>query len=345
MNNNEDLHTSTKELMMEMSKEDILNIAQAHLLEVNEETSKLELVEQINQILVDDFAKDSHYFLMDEFLFLIYVFLQFEEDKQSSIAVVLQSILNQYDYEIDDEDGEQIIKKGYFQILKETEESIVLRPYPQIYHYFLNNITPILTTAVKNQKMADLTVALTNIYGFYSYSQYVHIWNLYNSEDTLTEETASDFFPQIQEKGLNFYLFNKTVINDMIPMEEFRSLYENSKNLPWFIPPKEMIEQGAKTLINTDSEEYKALKLFFKHNKGNIKSKKKLEEIVDHLTLELKFDSPPSAVMEILFEKDYVFDNDITVQTFLTRYQQISDNTRKWTLKGFTPKEIQTLIT
>ncbi|HPF16134.1 MAG TPA: hypothetical protein P5107_08825 [Thermotogota bacterium] len=332
---------SISEMMMKMAKEDIYDIAVNHHLDIARETPKQDLAEALNSILVEDFEKDGEYLLLDEFLFLAFVFLQFEQRSASSTAHVLQAILNQYHYKVNDEDGEWLIRRGYFQILKENAENVLLYPYPLIFHSFLNHITQWLARATRHQKMVDLLLALTNIYGFFSYSQYVHVWNLYNDDDIITEESVSEFFTQIMPKGLHFYLSNKHVINDIISLKEFGSLYEGSKTLPWYTPSEEMIEKHAHALIDTHSHEYKALKMFFKKNKGNIRSNKEMDTIVDHLALELKFNSPPSDIMEILYENNYRFDQDEIVQEFLLHYQKISDNTRKWVYKGFTPVEIK----
>ena len=140
---------------------------------------------------------------------------------------------------------------------------------------FLSNFMNLLPIAEENQKMLDYAIALTNIYGWVPYSQYVHIWNLYN-ENQITEDMAENFFEVMQKKEPEIWIHDKTVINEIL--------------------------------------------------------------------LELKLDNPPSAFFELLEEFGYIFEDKQTVEEFMKIFQEISNNSRKWTLRGFTPTEIRQLF-
>lgn len=337
------LNNSIKELMSDMLKEDIYNIALSHDLDVDKRTSKKVLVEKLNEILVEDFEKDCQYLLPRELFYFMSLYLQFEKDHPSSIKTVFQAILEKNNYEIDDIDGDYLVERGYFQIVREDDTHTMLYPYPPIIVSFLTNFMDLLTITEKNQKMLDYAIALTNIYGWVPYSQYVHIWNLYN-ENKITEKIAKDFFEVMGKKEPEIWVHDKTVINEILTLEDYKYLEPSSKQHPWYTPSEEMIEKSVNTLVDSQSKAYKALEEFFKKNKGSIQSAEELDDIIHEILLMLKVDNPPSTFFEMLEEFGYIFEDKQEVETFMKLFQEISSNSRKWTLRGFTPKEISQLF-
>jgi len=73
--------------------------------------------------------------------------------------------------------------------------------------------------------MLDYATALSNIYGWYSYAQYVHIWNLYN-EKKITDDIAEVFLEQKERRDPVFWLRDNTVIP--IPSNAFEILEEHN---------------------------------------------------------------------------------------------------------------------
>jgi len=337
------LNNSIKELMADMSKEDIFNIALSHDLDVDKRTSQKVLIEKLDEILVADFEKDCQYLLPHELFYFMSLYLQFEKGHTSTIKKVFQAILDQNNYEMDDEDGDYLIERGYFQILREDDEHSMLYSYPPIIVSFLSNFMNLLPIAEENQKMLDYAIALTNIYGWVPYSQYVHIWNLYN-ENQFTEDMAENFFEVMQKKEPEIWIHDKTVINEILTLEDYNYLSPSSKKHPWYTPSEEKIEKSVETLVDPQSKAYKALEKFFKRNKGPIQSEEELDDIIHEILLELKLDNPPSAFFEMLEEFGYIFEDKQTVEEFMKIFQEISNNSRKWTLRGFTPTEIRQLF-
>jgi hypothetical protein len=225
------------------------------------------------------------------------------------------------------------IDRGYFQRLKKDEDNSLLFPYPPITVSFLKQFTGLIEKTKTNQKKLDLMIALTNIYGCYTYSQYVHIWNLYNKEPIAVEE-AEDFFDVMETRGFHFWLMNRYVINDVITVEEFSLLLKDSQNRPWYTPSEETIKQNVE-IIDPASSEYRQFENFFKQHR---------EELIWLLLFEMKYDSPPSVSFDILNEKNYIFNTDKETQEFMKILQKVSNNSRKWSLRGFTPNEVHTLF-
>ncbi|MFW6263513.1 MAG: hypothetical protein ACOC34_05725 [Thermotogota bacterium] len=335
----DDLNRLTKNLMMKMSKDDIYHVAEVHALEPNDEMSKEELVEKINEVLVQEFEHDCQYLLPDEIFYMMDLFLQFEKKNPTKINSLLQLILNKYEYEKDEEDGDYLIQMGYFQTQRINDHQTWLLPYPSIMISFVSNLMPLLKKSFENQKMLDYAIGLTNIYGWYPYAQYVHIWNLYN-ENKITEDFADILLEKMDMKSALFWLEDETVINIDIPVEEYGFLAGKRKTLPWYTPSEEMIENNKYSHVDENSEAYKALKAFFTKNRGTIKTNREIELIIFQLLLEIKFDSIPSTAFDILEEHNYVFKDDETGTKFLKMYLDLSNNARKWVLKGFTPFEV-----
>ena len=337
------LNNSIKELMSDMTKEDILNIALSHDLDVDKKTSKKVLVEKLNEILVEDFEKDCQYLLLDELFYFMSLYLEFEKDHSSTIKKVFQGILDKYNYEIDDADGDYLVERGYFQILREDDNHFMIYSYPPIIVSFLSNFMNLLVLAEQNQKKLGYAIALTNIYGWYSYSQYVHIWNLYN-ENKISEKIAKDFLKIMEKKEPEIWLHEKNVINEILTLEDYKYLAPSSKQHPWYTPTEEMIEKSVNTLVDPQSKAYKELEGFFKQNKGTIESEEELDDIIHEILLMMKVDNPPSAFFEMLEEFGYIFEDKQTVEAFMEVFTKISNNSRKWTLRGFTPTEIRQLF-
>jgi len=326
-----------------MLKEDILNIALSHDLDVDKNTTKKILVEKLNEILVEDFEQDCQYLLPRELFYFMSLYLEFEQDHTSTIKQVFQATLDNFYYEIDDMDGDYLVERGYFQILREDDTHSKLYPYPPIIVSFLKQTFDLLPIAEKNQKMLDDVIALTNIYGWCTYTQFTHIWNLYN-ENKITEDTAEDFFEVMEKKEPEIWLHDKTVINELVTLEDYKYLAPSSRQHPWYTPTEEMIENSVDTLIDPRSKAYKELEAFFMKNKGTIQSAEELDDIIHEILLMLKVDNPPSAILDLLEEFGYIFEDKQTVEAFMEVFTKISNNTRKWTLRGFTPNEIRQLF-
>jgi len=328
----------SKDLMMEMSKDDIYHVAEVHALEPNDEMSKEELVEKINEVLVQEFEYDCQYLLPHEIFYMMNLFLQSEKNNPTEINSIFQSILNNYEYEKDEEDGDYLVQMGYFQTQRIDDHQTWLLPYPSIMVSFVSNLRILLKKSFENQKMLDYVIALANIYGWYPYAQYIHIWNLYN-DNTITDDFADIFLEKMDMKNALIWLEDEIVINIAVSVEEYQILAGTRKDLPWYTPSEEMIEKNKDSLVDEQSEAYKALKAFFTKNKGSIKNNREIESLVSQILLEMKFESLPSTVYDILEEYNYVFKDEQTVTKFLKMYMDLNNTSRKWVLKGATPFE------
>jgi len=271
------------------------------------------------------------------------LYLQFEKKNPTKINSIFQSILSDYNYEKDEIDGDYLVQMGYFQIKRKGDQQFWLVPYPTIMDSFVSNFMSLLKKSFENQKMLNYLIALSNIYGWYSYDQFIHIWNLYN-EYKITEEDADIFIEKMELKDAQTWIEDNTIISEAIPMDDYPLSEGTRQNLPWYTPSEEMIEKNIDSHVDEDSEAYKAMKAFFTKNRGNIKTDKELELIIFDLMLDMKFDSYPSTAYDILEEHNYVFKDEQSVTRFLKMYMEISNNSRKWVLKGFTPIEVNMLF-
>lgn len=326
-----------KRLMMEMEKEDIYAAASYHHLEITEEMDKADMAAVFSEVLVENFETDCQHMLENEFYFITSLYLHFEKDSPSEGKTILKAILEANHYEINDTDGDYFVDRGYFQQLRTDDTHTTLYMYPPIMKSFLTQFVQLMETTRQNERKLALILALTNLYGCCSYTQYVHIWNLYN-EEQITSEEAEVFFTAMEGRRYHIWQLDNYVINDIITVEELAQLLAESRDRPWYTPSEVEIEANVQ-LINPKSSEYKQFESFFKRHKGNIKTKKQLREILWDLTFEMKYATPPSVVFDILSDRNYVFKNDKSAQEFLEIFQKISDNSRKWPLRGFTPKD------
>jgi len=339
----DELNRMTKNMMMEMLKDDLCFIADIHAQEPDKSMTKEELVEKINKVLLQEFEHDCEYLLPQEIFYIMDLYLQFEKKNPTKINSIFQSILSDYNYEKDEIDGDYLVQMGYFQIKRKGDQQFWLVPYPTIMDSFVSNFMSLLKKSFENQKMLNYLIALSNIYGWYSYDQFIHIWNLYN-EYKITEEDADIFIEKMELKDAQTWIEDNTIISEAIPMDDYPLSEGTRQNLPWYTPSEEMIEKNIDSHVDEDSEAYKAMKAFFTKNRGNIKTDKELELIIFDLMLDMKFDSYPSTAYDILQEHNYVFKDEQSVTRFLKMYMEISNNSRKWVLKGFTPIEVNMLF-
>src|SRR6056297_266836 len=339
----DELNRMTKNMMMEMLKDDLCFIADIHAQEPDKSMTKEELVEKINKVLLQEFEHDCEYLLPQEIFYIMDLYLQFEKKNPTKINSIFQSILSDYNYEKDEIDGDYLVQMGYFQIKRKGDQQFWLVPYPTIMDSFVSNFMSLLKKSFENQKMLNYLIALSNIYGWYSYDQFIHIWNLYN-ENKITEEDADIFIEKTELKDAQTWIEDNTIISEAIPMDDYPLSEGTRQNLPWYTPSEEMIEKNIDSHVDEDSEAYKAMKAFFTKNRGNIKTDKELELIIFDLMLDMKFDSYPSTAYDILQEHNYVFKDEQSVTRFLKMYMEISNNSRKWVLKGFTPIEVNMLF-
>ena len=90
---------------------------------------------------------------MDQlFINFMTIYIQSKKNNPSVFHTMYQSILNKYQYEKEETDGDYLVDRGYCRIKREDEKNSWLVPYPTIIVSFTSNFMNLLTVAFENQK-------------------------------------------------------------------------------------------------------------------------------------------------------------------------------------------------
>lgn len=90
---------------------------------------------------------------------------------------------------------------------------------------------------MKDNKIIDYIVALTNLYGIVTIDKVVEIYNMQNKDEITIKQLAFSDYDEILEEHF-ISVVEDLFIDNFMDSEEFEKLYYNQQNKPYYIPKK-----------------------------------------------------------------------------------------------------------
>ena len=238
----------------------------------------------------------------------------------------------------------ELESEGYLYIHKENENTLSISVALEMKE-FLDEIKkdPSKFSALKsNQELVDYTLTLTHMYGVYPIEQLLKVWNT-NQTKPLDLEKLTEKLSSIVAKQTSFN-WNGTLIYDssFLNEEEAYSFYEalDSRKIPYFMPSKEEVKLYTTVAVNKQSPYYLNIHHFI-HLKAYDKEVE--ESLMFEINKAVLLGVQPDKVYKTLSEIGLTFSEEEEVITFVQLFQELSNQTRKWNYRGWTPDEVEAL--
>lgn len=234
--------------------------------------------------------------------------------------------------------------EGYLYINKDTEEVLSISLALELKEFMKEiKMDDSNFEALKsNQKLVDYTLALTHMYGVYPIKQLLKVWNT-NQTKYVEIENLTEKLSQIVAKQPDIN-WNGTIIYDQsfFNEQDACSFYDvlHSRKVPYFMPSKEDLKLYTDVAVNKWSPYYLNI-----HNFIHLKAydKQTEERLMSEINQAVILGVQPDKVYESLFKMGLTFNTEEEVITFVQLFQELSNHTRKWNYRGWTPNEVERL--
>ncbi|NLL07129.1 MAG: zinc chelation protein SecC [Clostridiaceae bacterium] len=318
----EEIKTGLKECLKLYWGYRLLELAQAHGLQIDEGTPDAEIVDQLMPKMLDNFLKDVEYLNEAEWAFL-------------------NKIKQNPNKEMDDIEKEQYITLkwlGYVYLFNNDGHI-----YPIIPNELSNLLHQLDKEEIKlrvefNQRLFSYTFALTNLYGVYRIEQLVDVWNMYN-KDKINVETAKDYIDAVKMRQADFWYDNGYVISRLLKDEKhYLGMLKKASRCPYFMPTKSDIAFYSNYENSMSSTHCKNVEEFIK--KKNTFDEGEAADLIYDVFGACKLDIPLDLIVDMLKESGLEFSDEGEKNELMRVLRVLSNNTRKWVLRGHMPSEL-----
>lgn len=191
--------------------------------------------------------------------------------------------------------------------------------------------------SAKYQEVSMYLTALIHLYGMYTVSRFVHVWNEHHSE-TITEEKAHEMITHLANWDIQF-VFNDELISSVlfdaegIEQDSLKSILHVS----YYMPTKEDIQYYEDHWIDEDSLQYLNMK--------NYIADKELEEDKKNVALYTIVEGSVigksgEKLYQDLTKRGFSFDSKEEVVDFVELFKEMREHSRTWHNHGFTVQEL-----
>ena len=313
--------TGLMECLLYYKKDRLIAIAEEHKLAVNSKSTKNRIADELEPLILKNFKKDLEYLQQHQIDFLFKVKGTFPAEMDA---------LKYGDYKT-------LVSLGYVYLFNFNEH---------IYPVIPNELSTMLSEAfakelklksVHNQKLLSYAIALVNLYGVYEIEQFVNVWNTHNKEK-ITILEANEFIDVMGKRQGYFWQDDNFIVSNYFENDEYCNLVKEMSNRPYYTPKKSDIEFYSKNEYDDQSIYYKKVERFIKSK--NFLDENRLEDILWDISEVCFMDKRPSEIIDILNENDFSFEGIDEVNVFMKLIMDLSNNSRKWVLRGYKPSEL-----
>ena len=300
----------------------LLELAQAHNLQVVEGTPDAEIIDKLIPQMLKNFGKDLLYLNEAELLFL-------------------NKVKENTNNEMDDVENTQ------YTTLKWLGYVYLFNFDGHIYPVLPNELITVLPDmdneefkhkVERNQKLLSYTMALTNLYGVFRVEQLVDVWNLHNKEK-MTGDEVKEYIDAMSLRQADFWYDRGHIVSRLlVDANEYYSLMKKASRSAYFVPTKTDIGFYSDNGNIYSTTYYKKLADFIKSKKEIDESE--LADLISNIADACKMDKKQNEIIDIVNENGLEFSVEDEINEFLKLLTTLSNSTRKWVLRGYMPSEL-----
>lgn len=299
----------------------LLELAQAHNMQVEEGTPDAEIIEKLMPQMMKNFPKDIEYLNENE-------------------LNLLNRIKENLNKEMDDVENKQ------YATLKWLGYVYLFSFEGHIYPVIPDELLPLIpdtngeefkNKVERNQKLLSYTLALTNLYGVYRVEQLVDVWNLFNKEKIGVDEVR-EYIEVMSIRQADFWYDRGHIVSTLLAdANEYYALMKKAALTPYFVPKKSDIAFYSDVKNEYSSVYLEKIKTFIKSK--NVLEDDKLDDLMPEIFDACKMDKNPGEIVAMLKENNVELNEEDTNE-FLRLLMTLSNSTRKWVLRGHMPSEL-----
>lgn len=300
----------------------LLELAQAHGLQIVEGTADADIIDQLMPKMMDNFLNDVEYLNEAEWTFL-------------------NKVKQNFNKEMDDVEKEQYVTikwLGYFYLFNHDGHIYPIVPKELMTLLPQSDNEEIKHRVERNQRLFSYTFALTNLYGVYRVEQLVDVWNMYNREK-INVEGAKEYIDIMKMRQADFWYDNGYVISRLLKDEKhYLGMLKRASRCPYFMPTKSDMAFYSNYENSMASTYCKNVEEFIK-NKNTIEESE-IGDLIYDIFGACKLDIPLDVILGMVNECGIEFSDEGEKDEFMRVLRVLSNNTRKWVLRGHMPSEL-----
>ena len=194
-------------------------------------------------------------------------------------------------------------------------------------------------SAPERKKLIELILSMVNLYGIAPYAKVVEVWH--REYPRLTPVTE-DFLSRMRIGGEFFEHTGDAFAHESLFWDgaaDFYDLLKQQEGKPYYEPPLEELLRHADDMYYEKTEAFSRLLQFVQ--KERLSFGEDASELVDDLQLVSKDMGATLKEQMAEFERrDIVFKNNEQIGRLLPLLTDLTNNTRIWANRGFTPLEM-----
>jgi hypothetical protein len=316
-----EIKRNLKDCLLLYKKDKMISMASNHGLFINSNKKKEEIAKSLEEMILKNFVRDLEYFQTNEIKFLKKICEQnFKEIETARYK-----------------DYNSLLFLGYMFFIEGPNITYAVIPdeLAQKLPDVLND--KFWEKLKKNQKIYKYLVALVNLYGVFHIDQFLKIWNLYE-KDEITLDDILHYLDMIDYKQSYFWSDRVFVISDYFEEGEYVEHLDLVGEREYYSPSKEEVDFYFKREVYDRTPYYKKLKEFLKEKA--MFSGVKVENLADNLLNDCSLDTKPIEMLKTINEAGFEAENIEDMNELLKLIINLSNNTRKWILRGYTSREL-----
>lgn len=302
------------------TKDNLFALANEHKSYIAKAKKKAEMIELLEEILLNNIEKDSLYIT---------------EAQRKTIADVIKKVnLN----EINMEDTRSFKNLGYIYWFYHNNEIQIVCP-DEIAEKYMNSYEKDNEEIIKmNNDLYNYARALQHIYGVYEAEQLAAVWNKYN-EEKIDEEFVFEFMDVIGRRQNCFWWDSPYIVSDyFMEIEEYEDFLQTRIKKEYYMPSKKEIEYYMEEEFDIDNLYYKKMLNYFEQQKSL--NEVQLGDLMLSIEMGCIFNNSFQDIINIINDSGFKFKNLDELNKFMRNYIDLSNNTRKWEIKGYKPVEL-----
>ena len=191
----------------------------------------------------------------------------------------------------------------------------------------------------ERQKTIDTYLrCAANYYGHITPRAFLLLFNKHNEEKLLKAELMKYWNKLMRQYDRNYVLYDNAIISLRIEMNRIDEIIYYQEGKKFYIPPKDEFLKYIDDYYYEKNEYTESVRGFFiKDLKTNSFT---AEALLSKLVWSIKTEEGTSACMALLSENGIEWESINQVDQFMGLYQNLTNNTKKWSNCGYSPLEM-----
>ncbi len=307
------------------TKEHLLDLASDHEVDLPMSARKKQFVDSLSGRIVDRFPKMLPY--------LPVVNLEFLKRFKDNTSIVVDKDVLQF------RDISHVHNFGFLYLYKTGSSYTAVVPRELLPALQMLKDAELWKSVELHQRLDAYAVSLSNLYGVLDIDQFAIVWNRFEAEN-LTPAMAQDELGELGKVQYYWWFEDELVISSFFrTLEEVEQFLDNVKQVSYYSPSREELVQYFQTPYDDESPAVSAMMEFLSGYR--LPNDEQIEDLMDEISDTCIAGDGMQDVFDLLNEYGLLFTGMDEITRFTELYVQMSENCRKWALRGHTPNALK----